>query len=421
MKFKIITLGCKVNIYESEMIKQKFLDKDYIYTDNNDADITIINTCSVTNNADSKSRKLIRKEKKNNPNTIIVVCGCMSQNHQDINNIIDIDILIGNKDKSKIVDMVENYLQSRKKYKKFYDVLNTDFEDMTVSCFSSKTRGFVKIQDGCNNFCSYCVIPYLRGNNRSKNYVKALNEIKTLTENDHKEIILTGIHTGNYHDSNHDLADLLEDACKLPKLERIRISSIEALELNKHFQEVLKNNDKICDHLHIPLQSGSDHVLKLMNRRYLKDKYKEIINEIRSIRPNISITTDVIVGFPEETDEDFIETMEFCKEIGFSKIHVFPYSKRDRTKAALMKQVPDNIKKNRDKLLISLSNELENKYYNKFLNQYVSVLVEEVNDGNSIGLTDNYIRVIIKKELKKNMIYKVKLTKIDNLDVYGEV
>ncbi len=421
MKFKIITLGCKVNIYESEMIKQKFLENNFIYTTNNDADITVINTCSVTNNADSKSRKLIRKEKNNNKNTILVVCGCMAQNHQNIDYDIDIDILIGNKDKSKIVEIVKTYLENKNKYKKFYDVKNIEFENMEVSKFQNKTRGFVKIQDGCNNFCSYCIIPFLRGNNRSKDYDQALKEIKTLTENNHKEIILTGIHTGNYHSKEHDLADLMEESCKISKLKRIRISSIEVLELNEHFLKILKENSKICDHLHIPLQSGSNKILDLMNRRYNKEKYIEIINKIRKIRPNINITTDVIVGFPNETDEDFNETLEFCEKIGFSKIHVFPFSKRDKTKAASMEQINDKIKKERVDKLIKLSNYLENKYYQKFLNQRLDILIEEVNDDFSIGLSSNYIRVKVRKKLEKNKIYNVTLTKIDNLNVYGSL
>ena len=421
MKFKIVTLGCKVNIYESEMMKQKFLDANFIYTDKNDADVTIINTCSVTNNADSKSRKIIRKEKNNNKNTIIVVCGCMAQNHQDIDKTIDIDILIGTKDKSQIVDIVKKYLEKQIKYKNFYDISNVSFENMEVSKYQNKTRGFVKIQDGCNNFCSYCVIPYLRGNNRSKDFNMALKEIETLVLNGHKEIILTGIHTGNYHDANHDLADLLEKACEIKNLKRLRISSIEVLELTEHFLKILKDNPKICNHLHIPLQSGSDPILKLMNRRYDTKTYKQIIEKVRTIRPLINITTDVIVGFPNETDEDFLNTLNFCKEIGFSKIHVFPYSKRDKTPAALMKQVNDKTKKERVKKLIELSNELENKYYQKFIDKKVDVLIEETKENYSEGLTSNYIKVKVKKKLNRNNIYNVTLTKVDKLDVFGEL
>ena len=347
MKCCILTLGCKVNTYESEYIKEKFKNNNYeIVSINDNPDVVVINTCTVTNQSDAKSRKLIRQAKKINPNACIVVCGCASEHHKE--NIVDtdIDILIGNYYKSKIVDLVNQYMKDKKKINTFVDMSNVEFEDMKINNFLNKTRAFVKIQDGCNNFCSYCIIPYMRGSIRSKDIDVAYEEIKSLVNNGYYEIVLTGIHTGSYGTGkDYDLVDLIRRISKLDNLKRIRISSIEITELNDKFIEELKNNNKICNHLHVPIQSGSDRVLKLMNRKYNIEEYKTIINKIRNVRPDINITTDLIVGFPTETDEDFLETCNNLKDIGFSKIHTFPYSKRDNTKAALMEQVNDSIKK----------------------------------------------------------------------------
>ena len=419
MTFKIITLGCKVNIYESELIKEKMLNNNFIESDR--ADIVIINTCSVTNNADSKSRKLIRKSKKENKDAIIVVCGCMSENHQNIYEDIDIDILIGNKDKSKLIDYIKNYIEDRKQIVKFYDEKIKDFEDMTIDKYKNKTRAFVKVQDGCDNYCTYCIIPYLRGNSRSKDFNKCLLEIKTLVENGHQEIVLTGIHTGNYLDNGKTLTDLVKEISKLPNLRRIRISSIEITEIDDKFLNELKTNNKICDHLHIPLQSGSETILKLMNRKYNLSEFKSIVDKIREVRPNISLTTDVIVGFPGESEEYFIETIKFIKEIKFSKIHVFPYSIRKTTGAEkLPGHLKGNVKKERSSILTNLSQELETNYYNKFLNQEVEVLIEEIKDNCSIGHTSNYLKIKIQNKLEKNTFYKIKIKEINiNNEITG--
>ena len=421
MKFKIITLGCKVNTYESICMKEKLIDNNFIETFDDDADIVIINTCSVTNMADAKSRKVIRAAKKENKNAIIVVCGCSAENHREDLLELGIDILIGNNEKSNIVDLINDYVKSNNKYIKFYDNKNLSFEDMVVSKFKEQTRAYIKIQDGCNNYCTYCIIPFLRGNLRSKDFDKVIDEAKLLVKNNHKEIVLTGIHTGSYGTgTNYDLVDLLNELVKIDGLERIRLSSIEITELNDKFLKFLKDNPKLCDHLHIPLQAGSDHVLKLMHRKYDINYFIDKINTIRSIRPNISITTDVIVGFPEETDEDFNNCLEVCKLINFSKIHVFPYSKRDGTLAAKMKQVNDSIKKDRTKKLLSLSEELEKKYYQNYLNKEVEVLIEEIKDNKSIGHTFNYLKVIIDDIYDRNNLVKVKIYKIDNLDIYAK-
>lgn len=417
MKIFIETLGCKVNTYESEVIKEEFLRNGYELADNlSDANVIVVNTCSVTNQSDAKSRKVIRNARKNNKNAILVVCGCSSQNHQDELKDLGADILIGNKDKSKIFDYVNNY--DNKQIINYYNMINTDFEKMSLDNYSERTRAFVKIQDGCNNYCSYCIIPYLRGTIRNKDLNDAINEINTLVNNGFKEIVLTGIHTGSYP----ELVKLIQEISKNAKLERIRISSIEATEINDEFLKELKNNNKICNHMHIPVQAACDNTLKKMNRKYDMNKFKEIINKIREVRPDINITTDLIVGFPTETKEDFLESYNNAKEIKFGKIHVFPYSKRDGTVAAKMKSiVTDTEKKERTHKMITLSNKLENEYYNKFIDKTLSVLVEEVFDKYCTGHTDNYIKVIINKKLEHNKFYNVKIIKVDNCNVYGEV
>lgn len=421
MTFHIITLGCKVNTYESEIMRELLENAGYQYENNDTTDITIINTCSVTNMADKKSQKLVRSVKRNNPNTILVVAGCSSENKKEIYQTFDIDILLGNKDKSKIVSLIQEFLKSKQQIVNFYHTRNLPFEDMSINRFKSHTRAFLKIQDGCDNFCSYCIIPYVRGTIRSKEMKTALEEVKVLVANGHSEIVLTGIHTGSYGTGlNYDLTDLIHEMSKLEDLKRIRISSIEITELNDKFLDELKTNPKICDHLHIPLQAGSNEILKRMNRKYDLDYFEKKLNQIRTIRPNISITTDIIVGHPFETEELFAETLETARKFRFSKIHAFPYSKRTGTKAASMDhQVEESIKKERNRKLIALSETLENEYANKFLNQTVNVLIEEIKEDVSIGHTENYLKVSIPEKLIPNHYYQVKLTKLENDTIIG--
>mgnify|MGYP004511551673 FL=1 len=422
MKCAVITLGCKVNAYESEYIKENFRNNGYLIVSVDDKpDVVVINTCTVTNQSDAKSRHMIRLAKKKNNDAIIVVCGCASEHHKD--NIVDtdIDILIGNYYKSKIVEYVDQFKKDHKKINTFVNMRKVKFEDMKINNFLNKTRAFVKIQDGCNNFCSYCIIPYMRGTIRSKDIFVCYEEIKELVDNGYQEVVLTGIHTGSYGTlEDYDLVDLIRRISTLDKLKRIRISSIEITELDDKFMEELRVNKKICNHLHIPIQSGSDHILKLMNRKYNVSEFINIIDKIRSIRPDINITTDLIVGFPHETDEDFNETISNLKKIGFSKIHTFPYSKRDNTPAANMEQVKDSIKKERVDVILKLSDELENIYYSKFLDKDIEVLVEESYKDKSIGHTDNYLKVIINKEIPHNTFCKVKVKKIEDLCVIAD-
>ena len=392
MTFCILTLGCKVNSYESNVMRDKLINKGYLEVTDN-ADIYIINTCTVTNTADNKSMKLIRRIVKEHGDSIIVVCGCMVQNRKEP--IDGVDIIIGNVGKASICDYIDEYVKTKSKKFDIYDMMDVTFEPMVLNNFN-KTRAFVKIQDGCNNFCSYCVIPYVRGNVRSKKRDDVINEVTTLINNGHKEIVLTGIHTGNYgvEFDNYDFACLLGDLVKIKGLERLRISSIEATELNDRVLDIIKNNDILVDHMHIPIQSGSDGVLKRMNRKYDKEYFIKKINDIRHIRPNISITTDVIVGFPGETDDEFNETIDTIRKINFSKLHVFPYSKRNGTKAADMKdQVDDVTKKERAHKLIELSNELEKDYMSKYIDCDVTFIPEVYKDGYLMGHTGNYLSI----------------------------
>ena len=421
MKVKAVTLGCKVNAYESEYILSSFKDRGYEIT-NDIADIYIVNTCSVTNTSDAKSRKVINRLIRENPNSIIVVMGCMIEANKDME-IPGVSLIIGNKDKNKVVDLVENYLKDKQVRKILYDNFDDTFEDMFITNMTSHTRAFVKIQDGCENFCSYCIIPYTRGKQRSKAPDLVIKEIETLVSNGYKEIVLTGIHTGHYgSDLQTTFPDLLKRIVKINGLERLRISSIEITELNDEFFEVLKANPIIVSHLHIPLQAGSDTVLQAMNRKYLTNYFETKVKKIRKIRSDISLTTDVIVGFPGETEEEFQETLDFVSKIKFTKVHVFPYSRRKGTKADTMpNQIPENIKKERVKRLIDLSNKLEKEYLDLFLNKEVEVLIEEEYPDYSLGHTGNYLKVKVLKPFKSNELIKVKLIKREDLMLIGEV
>ena len=407
MKFNIITFGCKVNQYESNMMEENMLSSNFFYEENKDlADIIIVNTCSVTNVADKKCLKMIRRIRRENPDSLLVVAGCSSQNNQEVYKKLDIDILIGNKDKSRIADIIKEYIKTEKRYVKFYNERDLEFEDMQINDYNHN-RAFIKIEDGCDNFCSYCIIPYVRGSVRSKDFSKVISEAKSLADHNHKEIVLTGIHTGHYLNNDHDLTDLINELSKIDNILRIRISSIEITELNDKFLSMLEENKKVCDHLHIPLQAGSDEILKRMNRKYDLKYYEDKINRIRSIRPDISITTDIIVGFPYETDDLFEYTLEFAKKMNFSKIHVFPYSKREGTSAAIMpNQVDDKIKKMRVKKLMELSDKLEKEYYDKFKGKDLDILIEECDNNVSIGHTSNYLMVTLNECLTVGEIYK---------------
>lgn len=422
MKVGIYTLGCKVNTYESEFVTSLLENHGYqICHFDEVCDIYIINTCTVTNTSDIKSRKIIRRAKRKNPNACVIAMGCYIQSDKD--NIIDeVDIAIGNRNKSQIVTLIETYFKDKQKINTLDSNFDETFEDMSISKYNNKTRAFVKIQDGCENFCSYCIIPFVRGRCRSKEFNKVIEEVTTLTKNGFKEIVLTGIHTGNYGtDINTNFAALLRELVKIQGLERLRISSIEVNELTDEVLEIIKNNDVIVNHLHIPIQAASDHVLKLMNRKYDLQFFINKIKKIREIKKDISITTDIIVGHPGETNEDFEEGIKVLKQINFSKLHVFPYSKRNGTVAADMEQIDDSVKKKRARVLLNLSKELEINYMNNFIGKELNVLIEQNHDGYCVGHTTNYLNVkIYNQNFESETIVKVKLTKIEYPFVIGE-
>ena len=409
MKVGIYTLGCKVNTYESEYITSLFKERGYEIEDfHKDCDIYVINTCTVTNQSDRKDRKIINSVK--NKDACVVVCGCFVESSKNYD-YDGVDVIIGNYNKSKIVDLVEEHLKTKKQIVERCDIRKVPFEDMEIKNIETRTRAFVKIQDGCENYCSYCIIPFVRGKCRSKDKDTVIREITNLVDSGYKEIVLTGIHTGNYGvDLNIKFSYLLEEILKIPNLKRLRISSIEITELDEKFLKLLENRI-LCNHLHIPLQSGSNKILKLMNRKYTKEEFLEYVKKIRKIRPDIALTTDVIVGFPNETDDDFQESMEFIKKINFAKIHVFPYSKRDGTKAARMTgQINGSIKKERSKELLRVSKNLENKYYKSNIGKKEQVLIEKQENGLAFGHTSNYLYLKLNGSYKKNNIYEVVVT-----------
>ena len=417
MKFAIHTFGCKVNIYESEYIINLMQEEGYTLVDFNEkADIYIINTCTVTNEADKKDRKLIRSTRNNYPDSILVVMGCYSQlNPQDI----DADIVLGNKHKSRIIELIENYKQSKEKIVLVEDVSKTNFEDMYINRFINHTRAFVKIQDGCNAFCSYCTIPYARGGLRSKSFDTVMEEVTNLVNNGYQEIVLTGIHTGRYGiEQNTNLETLLKELVKIKNIFRIRLSSIEINEITDGIIDLIKNNPIMAKHLHIPLQSGSNTILKSMNRLYDLEFFFKRIDYIRKEIPDISITTDLIVGFPGETEEMFKETMDTLNKIKFTKIHTFPYSKRNGTKAAYMPNHIDGLtKKCRVKEVLAISDKYELEFYQNNLNKEYDGIVETRKDNKRIVITSNYIPVEIEDNLENNtkvniIIKEAKKTKI---------
>ena len=419
----ILSLGCKVNTYESEYIRNILEKRGYEIKDFSDkCDIYIINTCTVTNTSDTKSSKMLRRARKENPDAIIVAMGCFIESNKD-NPIPGIDIVIGNRDKDKVPDLIDEYLKNKERIIRLYKGRTDIFEDMYITNFPGRTRAFVKIQDGCDNFCSYCIIPFVRGKCRSKDKDKVIEEITALVNNGYKEVVLTGIHTGSYgRDLDISFADLLNEIIKIKGLKRLRISSIEATELNEDVLDILRNSNIIVDHLHIPLQAGSNEILKSMNRKYDLKYFEDKIAEIRSIRPDISITTDIIVGFPGETEELFKETLNTVKRINFSKVHVFPYSERKGTKSErLPNKIPSNIKKDYVKRLIELSKDLEIEYASKFIGKELEILVEQTKDDFSYGHTSNYLNVKVKGKLPHNELIKVKITSIDYPNVIGEI
>lgn len=395
---KFISLGCKVNSYESNALKELFFKNGF--DDNCKPDIIVINTCSVTAVADQKSRQIIRREKRNNKDAVIVVMGCFAQkNSEYAKKECGADIIVGTSNRNKLVEMVKLFLNEKKP---IISIGNNPrefkYESFGTIAIPNSTRAYVKVEDGCNNFCSYCTIPYTRGVARSRPKNEVIEEITTLVNHGFKEIVLTGIHTAHYGLDNKEcsFSDLVEEICNIPGLYRLRISSIEESEIDAKFISLLCKYPQIADHLHMPLQSGSPSVLKRMCRKYNVNDFINKVNLIRKVRPNIAITTDVIVGFPGETKEEFEETYNFINKVNFAELHVFPFSAREGTKAFSMPdQVKPEIKSERVNSLLGLSNKLQKEYIEKFKNQELEVILEERNKKTNLlsGFTSNYIKL----------------------------
>ena len=399
-KYVTISLGCKVNAYEISALSSRLEENGYIYDENN-PDVAIINTCSVTSVADQKSRQHIRRLMNKYPDAIIAVMGCYAQGqHKFISETLNANIVSGTSnrdlllkeilkaDKSTHIDLTDEKTRLFK------------YEELGITNLSENVRAYLKIQDGCDNFCSYCLIPLRRGKARNRNHCDILKEANYLVKKGYKEIVLTGIHVGGYgkDEQTDSFSNLVNDILKIKDLYRLRISSIEESEIDDRLIETIKTNDKLANHFHIPLQAGSDTILKRMNRKYTKAEFLNKIKAIKKACPNVALTTDVIVGFPGESNEEFLETVEFIKECEFDMLHVFPYSARENTVAArLPNQIDPKIKKERVKVLYELSNELWDKYTNKFVDKEVEVLIEQYDEINhvNIGHTSNYIEVKI--------------------------
>lgn len=427
--FNIQTLGCKVNQYESEAIEEIFERRGFERKDKN-ADVYVINTCTVTNMSDRKSRQMISRARKDNPDAIIAVMGCYSQvKPEDVAKIEGVDIILGSRNKEEVVDLCEDMLQNKEAIDQVISVSEEKtFEDLQISNQTEMTRAYMKIQDGCNMYCSYCLIPYARGNVVSRPMVSIVREAKRLAQNGFKEIVLTGIHVASYGkdlDEDISLIDVIENVANVDGIERIRLSSMEPRHITRDFLERMKATGKACDHFHLSLQSGSDEVLKAMNRKYDTKTFKEKTDLIREVFPNAGLTTDIIVGFPGETEENHKETMDFVNEIKFAKTHLFKYSKRDGTRAAKMKdQVNGNIKKDRLKDLEAIEKANREAFLEKQIGKTLEVLFEDKSDmdGAKSGYSTSYLRVNVKNpDLPSNEIYDVKIIGIENDELIGEI
>mgnify|MGYP004622157175 CR=1 FL=1 len=405
-------------------MSQKFLENGYEIVDfEGFADIYVVNTCTVTNMSDKKSRQIIRRAKHNNPNAILVVVGCYAQVAKEkLEQIEEVDIVLGNNEKKNIVELVENYNKPT-----VTDVMyQKEFVELGTTTYTEKTRAVIKVQDGCDRFCSYCIIPYARGRVRSRKIENVVEEVTKIAKEGIKEVVITGIHIASYgKDFNNEitLIDLLEAINKIDGIERIRLGSIEPTIITEEFLERLTKLEKICDHFHLSLQSGCDETLKRMNRKYTTQEFEKIVNLLRKAYPEVALTTDIIVGFPAETEEEFNKTYEFLSKIKFMKMHIFKYSQRNGTKAATMEeQIDGNVKEERSNKLIKLSDDNEKEFMKKYVGKQVDVLFEQSTEKYTEGHTKNYMLVKVPMNVElENTIKTVKITKLDNLILDGEI
>ena len=417
------TLGCKVNQYETEAMLELFEKEGYEKAETEDyADVYVINTCTVTHMSDRKSRQYIRRMKKKNPDAIIAVVGCYSQvSPEEILSIDEVNLVMGTNDRKKIVEEVKKIDASRK-VSTVDDIMKVKaFEEIEINKTNGKTRAFLKIQDGCDRYCSYCIIPYARGRVRSRDLESIVKEVENLAANGYKEVVLTGIHVASYgkdiKETDIKLLDVIKQINNIEGIERIRLSSVEPILFTDEFVEAVSTMDKVCPHYHLSLQSGCDETLKRMKRRYTTEEYKTIVDRLRAAIPNVSITTDVIVGFPGETNEEFDKTYEFLKDIELTHMHIFKYSPRKGTPAATMEnQVDPSTKHERSEKLLQLNEENFKKFGQKMLDKEFNVLFEQkVGDNKFEGLTENYVKVIVEsdKDLSEQIL-KVKITDVKN-------
>ncbi|MBR3252188.1 MAG: tRNA (N(6)-L-threonylcarbamoyladenosine(37)-C(2))-methylthiotransferase MtaB [Erysipelotrichaceae bacterium] len=408
--YAMMILGCKVNDYEATYVREN-MNRHFKEVDFKDkADIYLIFTCCVTNTAEAKTRKFIHAARRNNPDAYIAAIGCLSQIKSDTEVFEDVDLIIGSDHKDKIVDLIVDQVKDNFVSEK----ISEEFEDLYIESYPTKSRSFLKIEDGCNQFCSYCIIPYSRGRQRSADHKKILEEAKILSKTN-KEIVLTGIHTGRYDDKGYDLYHLLEDMIKIKGIETIRLSSIEITEINDEIIELMKKSDKIAHHLHIPVQSCDDTILKLMNRPYTIKEYMDRVDYIRKMIPDISISTDLIVGFPKESDELFENTLNNLRKIAFAFIHVFPYSRKQGTVADKMDgHIDPKIKKQRVKEVMELEKEYTRKYHDRFLDKNVKVLIEKSDDTYSYGYSKQYIYTKVKGIYETGRIIDVRIEETDS-------
>ena len=427
MKVGFLTLGCKVNQYETNGMIQRFKECGYdIVEFEEKADIYVINTCTVTNMSDRKSRQFLRQAKKNNPDSVVVAVGCYVQvSKEELEQIPEIDLTLGTNDKVEIVNHVENFIKEKTKKELAENIIyEANFEDFGTVTYTEKTRAVIKVQDGCDRFCSYCIIPFARGKIRSRKPENVIDEIKEIAKNGIKEVVITGIHVASYgrdFESDYRLIDLLEEINKIDGIERIRLGSIEPLLITEEFMNRFIKLEKVCHHFHLSLQSGSTDTLKRMNRRYTAEEFEEIVNRIRKYYQDAILTTDIIVGFPDESEKEFEDTYEYLKRINFYKMHVFKYSPRKGTKAAEMKnQIPGDIKEIRSKRLLELSDENEIRYLDSYIGKEVEVLFEEFDGEFYKGHTANYIMVLAKSDNDlTNKIVNVKINSRNELSLVG--
>lgn len=428
-KVKFYTLGCKVNQYETEASMENFANNDYLVLgeDKGPADIYVINTCTVTSLSDSKSRQIIRKSKRENPDSIMVVMGCYPQvSAKEVEDIEGVDIVIGTTERNKIISLVEEYSKNKKKINIVRDIKkDKDFQPIDIDKIKGMTRAYIKVQDGCNRFCSYCIIPYARGNIRSRDPQEVKVEVLKLEKNNYKEVILTGIHIASYGKDLEDfsLVDLIKSISKVEGIERIRLSSVEPRLITKEFLDEVSKISKFTDHFHLSLQSGSNSVLNRMNRKYSREEYLETVNLIRSYYKDAGITTDIIVGFPGESEEEFNDTLNLVEAVKFSRVHVFKYSPRKGTPAAKMSdQIKGDIKSQRSRTLIDLCEKNRLDFEKSFIGKSLPVLVETNKDGLQSGHTTNYIVVAFKSEKDyTNSIIDIEIIDFIDSKLYGKL